>query len=170
MEAAMANVSIQAIEPEKEKARQDALAFLKEHRTGVLATMSRDYKPHASAVHYTADDTFNVYIMTRTNSRKFDALSAHPHVAFTVAVDDVPQTLQIEGTAANISLTDEADVKKAELFKIHGKNRLFYAPIFKMDTHETAIIWIQPRWIRWSDYAFAEHGDEHVFQEIAVPK
>jgi hypothetical protein len=39
-----------------------------------------------------------------------------------------------------------------------------------MDTHETAIIWIQPHWIRWSDYAFAEDGDEHVFQEIAVPK
>jgi nitroimidazol reductase NimA-like FMN-containing flavoprotein (pyridoxamine 5'-phosphate oxidase superfamily) len=168
MEAAMASVSIQAMRSDKEKARQDALAFLKHHRTGVLATISRNYEPHASAVHYTADDKFNVYIVTRTNSRKFDALSAHPQVAFTVAVDHVPQTLQIEGMAANISDTDEARVKKDELFEIHSKNLLFYAPISKMDPHETAIIWIQPRWIRWSDYAFAEDGDEHVFQEIPV--
>jgi uncharacterized pyridoxamine 5'-phosphate oxidase family protein len=168
MEAAMASVSKQVMEPGKEKARQDALAFLKQHRTGVLAAVSRENKPHASAVHYTADDTFNVYIMTLTNSRKFGALSAHPEVAFTVAVEDVPQTLQIEGMAADISLTDEAGVKKDELFEIPGKNPLFYAPISKMDTHETAIIWIKPRWIRWSDYAFAEDGDEHVFQEIPV--
>jgi len=170
MEAAMASVSIQAMEPDKRKARQDALAFLKQHRTGVLATISRDYKPHASAVHYTCDDKFNVYIITLTNSRKFDALSAHPEVAFTVAVDDVPQTLQIEGAAANISSTDEAGVKKDELFEIHSKNALFYAPIWKMDMHDTAIIWIQPRWVRWSDYAFAKDGDEHVFQEIPMER
>lgn len=151
-----------------EDPRTDALAFLKRHKTGILASVSRDYKPHASLVNYVCDDKFNIYFMTLRTSRKFDALSAHSEVAFTIATEDVPQTLQIEGKAMDISSSDEAGRKKDELFEALNKNPSFYPPISKMDTADTAIIWIQPYWIRWADYAFAEDGNSNIWKEIAI--
>lgn len=150
--------------------RSDALSFLKRHKTGVLATVARDYKPHASLVNYVCDDKFNIYMMMRRDSRKFEALSAHSEVAFTVAAEDIPQTLQLEGKAMDISSSEEAGSKKMELFEALNKNPFFYPPISKMDIGDTAIVWIEPSWIRWADYAFAEDGDENVFKEILPEK
>ena len=153
---------------EESHARIDALAFLKRHRTGVLATVSKEWEPHASAVHYTADNEFNVYVLTLMSSRKYAALSAHPGVAFTVLTEDVPQTLQMEGVAMDISLSEDAKGKKDELFEVLNKNPFFYAPITKLDPATSAVIWIQPKWIRWADYAFAKTGNDRVFKEIII--
>lgn len=153
---------------EEQKARTDALAFLKRHRTGVLASAGHDNIPHASVVHYTADDQFNLYFMTLTNSRKYEAIRAHPQVAFTIFTEDQPQTLQMEGMASDFSSDDKAGLKKDELFDILNKNPFFYPPITKLDIHDTALVWIQPKWIRWADYAFGEDGTEKVWKEIAI--
>jgi len=136
----------------------------------MLATVSRDYKPHASLVNYVCDDKFNIYFMTLRNSRKFEALSAHSEIAFTIATEDVPQTLQIEGKAMDISSSQEAGSKKDELFEALNANPSFYPPISKMDTEETAIVWIEPTWIRWADYAFAEDGNDKIWKEITIEK
>jgi len=106
--------------------------------------------------------------MTLRTSRKFEALSAYSEVAFTIATEDVPQTLQIEGKAMDIAGSDEAGSKKDELFEVLLKNSSFDAPISKMDTAETAIVWIQPTWIRWADYTFSEDGNENVWMEISI--
>jgi general stress protein 26 len=153
---------------ESAKARQDALAFLRRNKTGVLATAGHDNLPHASVVHYTADDKFSVYIMTLTNSRKYQALKAHPQVAFTVFTEDTPQTLQMEGMAQDISMSDTAGSKKDELFEVLNTNPFFYAPISKLDIHDTAIVWIRPKWMRWADYAFADDGNETVWKELTI--
>ena len=151
-----------------EYARTDALGFLKRNKTGVLATISEGNMPHASLVNYTADDDFNIYILMQTNSRKYAALSAHPEVAFTVARIDVPQTLQVEGMAMDISLDDVASKRKEVLFEVLNANPWFYPPMSKLDPATSAIIWIRPTWIRWADYAFAEEGTERVFKEIPI--
>ena len=148
--------------------RADALAFLKRHKTGVLATAGHDNIPHASAVHYYADDDFNVYFMTLGSSRKYKALTAHPQVAFTVIREDAPQTIQIEGMAKDITLDSEVDAKTVKIMEALNKNPYFYAPITKLDTETPVIIWLRPTWIRWADYAFAKEGSEHVFKEIPV--
>jgi uncharacterized pyridoxamine 5'-phosphate oxidase family protein len=151
-----------------EDSRTDALAFLQRHRTGALATAGHDNVPHSSVVHYICDEKFNIYFLTLTNSRKYEALKAHPQVAFTVFTEDQPQTLQLEGMAVDISTSDEVGIKKDELFETLNKNPFFYAPISKLDTHETAVVWIKPTWIRWADYAFAEEGNEKVWKEVVV--
>jgi nitroimidazol reductase NimA-like FMN-containing flavoprotein (pyridoxamine 5'-phosphate oxidase superfamily) len=148
------------------RARTDALAFLKRHKTGVLATIPGEYQVHASMVYYVADDDFNIYFLTLINTRKFKALQAHPQVAFTISRPEVPQTLQIEGMAMDISLDEEAVEKKEELFQVLNSNPWFYGPISKLDPVETVVVWIRPTWIRWADYAFAERDGHHVFKEI----
>lgn len=153
---------------ELENTRKDALAFLTRHKIGVLATVSAAGNPHASMVHYMADENFNIYILTLINSRKYAALSAHPQVAFTVSTPDVPQTLQIEGVAMDISLDEEASKKKDELFNVLNSNNWFDAPVTKLDPAESVIVWIRPTWIRWADFAFQQSGNTNVFKEIPV--
>lgn len=151
-----------------ENARKDALSFLKHHKTGVLATVSGQGQAHASMVHYVADDDFNIYVLTLINSRKFKAIEDHPQVAFTIGIPDVPQTLQIEGMAMDISLDEEASKKKAELIDTLNSNPWFYGPIAKLDLAETVVVWIKPTWVRWADYAFAPVGTDHVLKEIPL--
>ncbi len=151
-----------------DRAHADALVFLKRHKVGVLATSSGRDAVHASTVYYVADDSFNVYLLTLATSRKFKAVKEHPQVAFTVSVPDIPQTIQIEGTAVDISLDEEAAKKKQELFEVLNSNEWFYGPIEKLDLAETVVVWIRPAWVRWADYAFQESGSEHVLKEIPL--
>lgn len=153
-----------------DRARKDALSFIKNHKTGVLGTVSAEGNVHTSMVYYSADDNFNVYILTLMNSRKFQAVQAHPQVAFTVSNPDVPQTLQIEGIAMDISMDEEISKKKNELFAVLNSNPWFYAPITKLDPAESVIVWVRPTWIRWADYAFEQNGNAHIFKEILVTK
>ncbi len=153
---------------DEQSARKDALAFLKRHRTAVIATAGHDNIPHASAVHYFADDDFNIYFLTLPSSRKYQALSAHPQVAFTTMREDVPQTIQIEGMAKDITLDRDVQEKVPTLMAALKSNPFFSPPITKLDAEKPAIIWIRPTWIRWADYAFAAQGTEHVFKEIPV--
>ena len=146
----------------------DALSFLKQHKTGVLATVSDDNQVHASMVYYAADDDLNVYILTQMNSRKFRALQEHPQVAFTVSDPEIPQTLQIEGMAMDISLDYNASKKKDELFTVLNSNLWFPGPITKLDPSESVVVWIRPTWARWADYAFEEAGNKHIFTEIPL--
>lgn len=150
--------------------RAIAHAFLTSHKTGTLATVGSDGRPHASLVVYVFDEDFNIYFMTLRTSRKFAALSMHEDVAFTISSEAVPQTLQIEGKAADISSEYEAGSKKDDIFELLIKNSSFNAPISKMDTAQTAIIRITPAWVRWADYAFSEDGNTEIWKEIDLKK
>ena len=150
------------------RARTDALVFLKRHKTAVLATASLAGEPHASMVFYVADNNFGVHFITRIDSRKYEAIKANPHVALTVATADIPQTLQIEGIATDISQNNQISSMKPELFEVLQSNHWFYAPITKLDPSSPVEIRIEPTWIRWADYAFEQDGNEHVFKEIPV--
>ncbi len=151
-----------------ENARKDALSFLKHHKTGVLATVAPGGGPHASMVFYTVDDNFNIFFLTLIDSRKFVALEANPKVAFTVSTPDVPQTLQMEGVAMDISLDDEAKEKLPLLMEVLNSNNWFYGPISKLDPKDIVVVWIKPTWVRWADYAFQLDGSGHVLQEIPL--
>ncbi len=155
-----------SIEPTE--AKKDALAFLERHKTGVLATAALSGAPHASLVYYTADEDFNIYFLTQASSRKFMTIGENPRVAFTVSTPDVPQTLQLEGVARDITEDAEASKKRDALFEVLNSNPWFYAPISKLDPADTVVVWIKPSFVRWADYAFEENGSKNVFTEITL--
>ena len=150
------------------RTRCDALTFLKRHHTGVIATVDQNTIPHASTVHYWVDDNFNIYFVTLPSSRKYKALTAHPHVAFTVTREDTPQTVQIEGIAKDVTLDSDAQKKKGQIMAIMDTNPFFFAPITKLDPEKKVVIVIQPTWIRWADYAFSKYGTARVFKEVQM--
>jgi nitroimidazol reductase NimA-like FMN-containing flavoprotein (pyridoxamine 5'-phosphate oxidase superfamily) len=154
--------------PEIEKASAEALAFLRAHKAGVVATLSREGHPHASAVYYVCDDKFSIYFLTLASSRKYAAALANPWAAFVVGTQDIPQTLQIEGPISEVRPGDEARHQVAELMKVLTSNSTYYAPITKLDPADTVLMWIQPKWIRWADYSSPLSGNKNIFTEIPV--
>lgn len=151
-----------------DQARAQALDFLKSHSAGVLSTVSEDGKAHGSAIYYVADENFNIYFLTLKTSRKCANLCANPSVALTVGRQDIPQTVQLEGVASVLQHPEEIGEHAEALMKALTSNSRYYAPLTKLDNDETAIVWIQPKWIRWADYTSQEHGSKAVLKEITL--
>ncbi len=152
---------------DQQEARRAALAFLKAHTAGVIATVASDGKPHASAVYYVSDDNFSIYFLTLRTSRKYAAIQANPWSAFVVGTQDVPQTLQIEGPAVELKTDEEKQAHITDLVKVLTSNSTYYAPITKLSPAETVIMWLEAKWVRWGDYASPLQGTENVLTEIS---
>src|SRR3990167_4116279 len=97
--------------------RADALAFLKKHRTGALATVSQEGSPRVRLVYYASGDAFEIYFMTKKSTRKVDDITRDSRVAFTISSEDVPQALQIEGVASLVEIPAEPDTVLNNLFQ-----------------------------------------------------
>jgi nitroimidazol reductase NimA-like FMN-containing flavoprotein (pyridoxamine 5'-phosphate oxidase superfamily) len=147
--------------------RADALAFLKDHSAGVIATVSKDYTPHASVIYYVADDSFNVYFLTKRGSRKHAAIGAHPQVAFTIGRQEVPQTLQIEGVASELTSPEEKESHGTDLMNMLATQTPGMIPAGKMDG-DLAVMWLQPKWARWGDFSKPAIGNAQLFEEIQL--
>ncbi|OGZ65582.1 MAG: hypothetical protein A3C06_00750 [Candidatus Taylorbacteria bacterium RIFCSPHIGHO2_02_FULL_46_13] len=80
---------------DQEKAKQRALAFLKENDTMVIATASKSGEPQASTVYYVVDNDFNVFFITNAGTKKHDNLTKNNQVAFVVGFG--PQVLTVQG-------------------------------------------------------------------------
>lgn len=151
-----------------DQVRTQALDFLKNHSAGVLSTVSMDGKPHGSAIYYVTDDNFNIYFITLKTSRKCAHVQENPSVALTVGTQDVPQTIQLEGIATMLQHPEEIGAHAVDLMKVLTSNSRYYAPVTKLDNDDTAIIWIQPKWIRWADYASDATGSKNVLIDIPL--
>ncbi len=147
--------------------RSEALAFAQSHTAGVLATVTHDNYPHASVVYYVIDDAFNMYFLTKRDSRKFSAIMARPQVAFAVGRQDIPQTLQIEGVASEVTSSEEQNMRVPELMNILSAQRPGMVPAGKMDG-ELALMWVQPKWIRWGDFSKPGIGNDNLFFDIPL--
>lgn len=148
--------------------RTEALSFLKSHQAGVLSTVTPEGGAHGSAIYYVADDSFNIYLLTLKTSRKFANLQANPRVALTVGRQDVPQTLQLEGVASALQHPEDIGAHAADLMQVLTSNSRYYAPLTKLDNDATAIVWIQPKTVRWADYTVAAHGTDAVIIDIPL--
>ncbi len=76
------------------------LAFVAEHRWGVLATVKRDGRPQLSNVGYAYDPDAQLFRVSVTDSRaKTRNLRADPRVTLHVASQDFWTWVAVEGTA-----------------------------------------------------------------------
>lgn len=145
--------------------RDDALAFLVDNETGVLATLSKEGTPRARMVYYTADDNFNVYFMTLANTRKVADIGTNPHVAFTVSETNTPRTLQLEGTVTDLTMTATNDPLLVHFIKTLSSKSTYGIPIEHLDTAVMRFFKITPLWVRWGDFTFGE-GTDNVMSTI----
>jgi len=156
-----------AMDSNVDRARTDAFAFLTKHKTGVLATVSAQGESRSRLIYYVCDDNFTIYFSTLSSTRKFLDFAVHPQASFTVATEDVPQTLQIEGVVSEVTEEQRIERWLAPLVDVLMSNKLFYWPVLKLSQGEVKLMQLKPTWIRWADYAFAEAGTS-IYKEILV--
>ncbi len=88
--------------------RADALKFLREHTTAVIATSFND-EPSASTVYSFVDDEFNFYFLTTRNTGKYMNLHLNPQVAIVVGTGPQHISVQAKGVAHLIADDTERD-------------------------------------------------------------
>jgi len=85
------------------ESRQHLVEFLEHNKVGVLATTSKQGKPHAATVYITFDQDLNLYFVTRKETRKSRNLQSNNQIAIAIYNAASQTTLQAEGTAIEVS-------------------------------------------------------------------
>jgi uncharacterized protein YhbP (UPF0306 family) len=145
--------------------KEAILDFLKadQQKLGVISTIHADNTPESAIVYYTFDQDLNLYIATRTKTRKYKNILENHHVAFVIAKETPPQTIQIEGEAEVVHEPGEQKHLFEEIIKL-ASSRNFSAPIAQMESSELKFVKISPTWIRFGNFEARRHGE--MFQEI----
>jgi PPOX class probable F420-dependent enzyme len=85
---------------------EEAVAFLREHHRGVLATMRADGRPQMSVVAMGLDAQGRPGISTQEGSVKVRNIRRDPRVSLCVLSEDFWSWIQIDGTATVVPLPE----------------------------------------------------------------
>jgi len=124
--------------------RVELLGFLRQHRLGVLATVSPTGEPEAAVVGIAFTDRLETIFDTLDTTRKAVNLRRSPKIAFVIGWDhDI--TVQLEGIA------DEP--KGAELERLKEAYFLVYPDGRERQAWKGITYFrVQPLWVRYSDF------------------
>lgn len=153
------------MKPDVEGKREDAISFLVDHSTGVLATVSKAGQPRARLIYYTCDDSFNVYFITLKNTRKVSDIASESRAAFVVSETDIPRTLQMEGTIADLTDTATIDPLLTDFVRRLMSHKKYGIPLSHFDTNELGFYKLTPEWVRWGDFTSGQ-GTGEVLIEV----
>jgi general stress protein 26 len=125
----------------------ELLDYLRGHKLAVVSTRAEDGGPQAALVGVAVTDGFQIVFDTTSLTRKHANLLRDPRAAVTFSGPG-EQTLQYEGVAVPVSVTDPADAVWREAYYAawpDGRSRVNWPNL---------VYWrIDPRWLRFSDYA-----------------
>lgn len=142
-----------------------AHSFLTKNTFGTLATISKEGTPRARGLYYATDDTFAVYFVTLTGTRKVDDLSHNAAAAFVVNDDQAPATLQIEGIVENITDTAVLNDTVHNILETLMKKGEHFAPVTHMDAGQIQFYKLTPTWVRFGNFVIGE-GNREVFADV----
>jgi general stress protein 26 len=147
--------------------RDKIISFLglQKSRLGVVSTVNEESKPESALVYYAFDENLSIYFATKDNSRKYENILKNKNVAFVVATENPPLTLQLEGTASVYNDTSEQKRLFEELVGL-ASSRHFSSPISQQSTGGLQFIKISPSWMRLGDFQVRKHGN--TFEEVIL--
>ena len=124
--------------------RAELVAFLRQHRLAVEATVAPDGAPQAAVVGFAVSAELEIVFDTLDSTRKLRNLRADARVALVVGWDQ-EITAQIEGLA-DLPTGVELERIRACYFEVYpdGRERLAWPGL----TH----VRVRPTWIRFSDF------------------
>ncbi|TSC73650.1 MAG: Pyridoxamine 5'-phosphate oxidase [Parcubacteria group bacterium Gr01-1014_44] len=139
----------------EQKPREDALKFLQDNRTMVVASVSDSGEPQASTVYYAVDDDFNFSFITSKGSRKCDNLTNNGRVAFVIGFG--PRSITVQGGGRALLM----DSKDSEVFmEILRRNHLSSSlewPVLELAKEGFCTFKIVPSWLVWLNFDSKEH-------------
>jgi len=123
--------------------REQVLAFLRQHRLAVEATVAPDGAPQAAVVGFAVSDDLELVFDTLTSTRKYLNLCADPRIALVIGWDE--RTAQIEGLVDFPTGAELTRIRECYFVAYpDGRDRLAWPGI----THAR----VRPTWLRYSDF------------------
>jgi hypothetical protein len=148
-----------------------ALESMRRMRIGVLSVLLEPGQPYSAVVNVHVDDRFRLYFACHRQTRKFKALLKQPKVAFNMGFqEEMVNNFQIIGKAAVIKGATnwqelfealELEKPKDQLLTGLGEMTAHY-PFRLMQTNDTAVVMIEPSWIRWFRHTPDAKAPQHV--------
>jgi len=130
--------------------RAQLVAFIRNHRFAVEASVAADGRPQAAVVGVACTDDLELVFDTLQSTRKYQNLRREPRVALVVGFDDgEAQTVQLEGVVDEPTGAEQARIKEAYFAAFpEGRERERW----------DGITWMRVRvtWARYSDFRSAE--------------
>jgi general stress protein 26 len=140
--------------------RDQLLAFMRQERYAVQASVAADGAPQAALVGVVVSDDFELFFDTLGTSRKAANVRRNPAVAFVLGPTDAEavRTVQFEGVA------DEPE--GAELERLC---ELYFTTFpdgrARQDLPDITYVRVRPRWVRYSDFSTAPAAIVELGQE-----
>lgn len=123
--------------------KKAALKFLTEpnNLTAVIGSCPGDGDTHVATVYYYADNSFNFYFLTATNTAKYKNLLENPNAAIVVGFGPSYTTIQGRG-AVQLLTKSSAEENEAIVFikkRLQDHNNETW-PVFKLDAYDSESI------------------------------
>lgn len=135
---------------------------------GVLSTAGTDGSPWGSATYFVSDENFNLFFVTRANTRKYKNITENPLVAFTVADESSQITVQIAGKISAVPPEDYMEVVFNKFDKVRPNNNESWAPpISKIHKGNFMPLQLTPTKLIFADYGkFKLEPDAEYIQNV----
>jgi len=136
--------------------KQKVKEFIDRHPLGVVAVNIKHRAPHVRSVFIVADEQLNLYFITRSRTKKYEAIKNDHNVAVTITDLHAQQSMTATGPVTEVTADGtifEAIFKKLSTIKPPG-NDSWLPPIIKLQSGEYVIFQIVP-----DEMQFAEFGD-----------
>lgn len=132
----------------------EAIAYLRAHETAVFSTLDKQGTISGAVVYYYIDKNNNIYILTKSHTKKAQNIMTNAQVALTVFEPTGMQTVQLQGVA---SIEENKEIQ-AQVFNQIVKNRYYsekidLPPMTKIKKGAYAVIKIVPQSIKFRDYS-----------------
>lgn len=142
--------------------------FMRAHPVGVLATVDPNSNPHAVVVYYSVDEEGNLFFTTKRDTKKSDNIQHNNHVMLAVYEASTQTSLQISGTAEDISESPEAnEVFQNTMHATLQTSESGVPPISKLYAGHYVAYKVRPAEIRMVSFAKPVNGNyEDLYQTI----
>jgi hypothetical protein len=119
------------------------VAFMRQSRLAVQASMSHETGPQAAVIGFVVSADGELFFDTSNRSRKYQNLRRDPRIALVIGWDE--QTLQYEG------LVDEPTGDALARFKALYFERFADGPA-RERWPDIAYLRVRPKWLRYTDF------------------
>lgn len=151
------NTIDETVTKKMELVRKEALDFLKNNNTCVIATTSKD-SPFASTVYYIVDDSFTFYFATQMNTKKYMNLERNGKVAMVIGTGPKHISVNVRGKAELVAGQERTAVfERLLMLMFHGHVKNWpVRDMAKVHKSEMVVFKIMPE-----EIAFMNFDDEN---------
>lgn len=156
----------------KEQIKKTVFEFLKDNKTAVIATATRQGDPQASTVFYAIDDDFTFNFIADNKSRKFKNLKDNPHIAIVVGAGPDVMTIQCGGHVEIIDYSKDFNRAEKIIRKVLDNSKLHNEPpalpVLMNPNVELGIFIVKPTWMVMLNLEIKKDGEYYPHEYIKV--